>query len=145
MRALALATAITITAASVAACKTTTPSDPNITATPPTVASTPKTHKTKKSTGLPAGTHRVTYRIGGTASRAMITYVTPSGEEQRNGAHVPWHKTLKVKDFGMASISAQNSGSGTITCEIDVDGKTVKRSKSSGAYAIASCDATIGF
>ena len=142
MRALALATAITITAASVAACKTTTPSGPNITATPPTVASTPKTHK---STGLPAGTHRVTYRIGGTASRAMITYVTPSGEEQRNGAHVPWHKTLKVKDFGMASISAQNSGSGTITCEIDVDGKTVKRSKSSGAYAIASCDATIGF
>ena len=95
----------------------------------------------------PKTTRTITYRIAGTASSAMITYTTPSGEEQQNGAHVPWHKTFKVKkdSFDFLTVSAQNSGGGTITCEIDVDGVKVKAARSSGQFAITSCDHTLGF
>lgn len=79
--------------------------------------------------------------------KALVTYSTPSGQEQQNGARVPWHRTFKVKknSFDVLTVSAQNSGGGTITCEIYVDGKKVKAAKSSGAYAIASCDHPLGF
>jgi hypothetical protein len=35
------------------------------------------------------GVRTVTYKISGSASSALITYSTPSGQEQRNGTHVP--------------------------------------------------------
>jgi hypothetical protein len=118
--------------------------DPNLAASPPT-ASSPAAAKAKAKPK--SDTRTVTYRISGTATRAMVTYATPSGQEQQNGARVPWHKTFKVKKaaFDVLVVSAQNQGSGTITCEIDVDGKRVKAAKSSGAYAIASCDHPLGF
>lgn len=155
MRALVAALAVTL-GLGLTACKATDNSDPNIATPPPAAAGTPssaagtqaaptKAAKKPSASKLPDGVHQVIYQVGGTATKAMITYMTPSGEEQINGAHVPWHKTLKAKDFEMLSISAQNSGSGTITCEIDIDGKVKKRSKSSGAYAIVSCDASLGF
>jgi hypothetical protein len=118
--------------------------DPNIAAPPPAAA----TGTTSAApTAKPSSTTRtVTYKIGGTATQALITYATPSGQEQQNGARVPWHKTFKVKkgSFAVLVVSAQNKGGGTITCEIDVDGKQVKAAKSSGAYAIASCDHPLG-
>lgn len=116
--------------------------DPNIAAPPAAATSSPAAKPKAMST-----TRVVTYRIAGTATSALITYSTPSGQEQNNGARVPWHKTFKVKkgSFEVLVVSAQNHGGGTITCEIDVDGKKVKASKSSGAYAIASCDHSLGF
>lgn len=111
----------------------------------PTATATPEPLTTEPL--LPAPDHQITYRIGGSATKALITYSTPSGQEQQNGAHVPWKHRFKVKDGDFVSliVSAQNSGGGTITCEIDVDGKKVKAAKSSGAYAIASCDYPLGF
>lgn len=117
--------------------------DPNIGTSAPAGGEPSKAAKAKPA--KPKSGHTVVYRIGGTATKALITYATPSGQEQKNGAAVPWRKTLRTKDFEMLSISAQNQGGGTITCEIEVDGKLVKRSKSTGAYAIAMCTATIGF
>jgi hypothetical protein len=116
--------------------------DPNLGAAPSSAGGSSAAKEKPKS-----NTRTVTYRIGGTASKAMITYSTPSGQEQQNGARVPWHKTFKVKKnaFDVLTVSAQNSGGGTITCEIDIDGKKVKAAKSSGAYAIASCDHSLGF
>ena len=117
--------------------------DPNIT-TP--AAGAPGTAKAKAK-AKPKTTQTITYRIGGSATKALITYTTPSGQEQQNGASVPWKRSFKVKKdaFNMLTVTAQNSGGGTITCEIDVDGVKVKAAKSSGAYAIASCDHTLGF
>ncbi|WP_329239959.1 MmpS family protein [Actinoallomurus sp. NBC_01490] len=119
--------------------------DPNIAAT----SSTRGGGSTAKAKGKPKPktTRTLTYRIGGSATRASITYSTPSGQEQQNGARVPWKKSFKIKKdtFDVLTVTAQNSGSGTITCEIDVDGVKVKAAKSSGAYAIASCDHTLGF
>jgi hypothetical protein len=89
----------------------------------------------------------VTYKIGGTARKADLTYSTVSGQEQQGDARLPWTKTFKVKkaDFTTLDVSAQNKAeTGTVTCEIDVDGKKVKEAKSSGQYAVVSCDHSIG-
>lgn len=121
-----------------------TSADPNLsTPSSRSGAGTSKAPK-KKDDGL----LDVTYKISGTgATRGMITYTTPSGQEQTT-RNLPWKKTLKFKkgagDF--LAISVQNeSASGAVVCQIVVDGETVKRSRSTGAYAIASCDHSLGF
>ncbi|WP_164717254.1 hypothetical protein [Actinomadura sp. J1-007] len=89
------------------------------------------------------GLHEITYRITGSAERGMMTYSTPSGQEQVTKP-VPWAKRFRAKAGEFLSISAQNEGSGTISCTITVDGKVIKRAKSSGEYTIAACDAMLG-
>lgn len=111
-------------------------------AAPPAVTSPLATPTMPK---LTTGQHQIVYKVGGTATKALITYVTPSGQEQQNGAPVPWRKAFKAKDFSVLTVSAQNKGSGTVTCEIDVDGKAKKKSTSSGAYAVVTCTASLGF
>lgn len=123
-----------------------TSADPNLTSAP---ASKPagKTGAGKASpkSTLPDGTHLIAYKISGSASSAMMTYTTPSGQEQTTKS-IPWHKSFEAKDGELLSISAQNKGeSGTVTCQIAVDGRIVKKATSSGAYAIASCDAALGY
>jgi hypothetical protein len=90
--------------------------------------------------------HEVTYLIGGTTKKADLTYTTDGGTstEQTNGVKVPWKKVLNIKGDILAvyQISAQNTGRGTVTCEILVDGKSVKKAQSKGFAAIASCDYT---
>lgn len=117
-----------------------TATDPNLT---PPVSASGKAGKSAKDDGL----LDVTYKITGKASRGMITYTTPSGTEQTTD-DLPWTKKLKVKAHTGAflSISVQNeSESGDVMCLIYVDGKPVKRAQSRGAYAIASCDHSMGF
>lgn len=90
--------------------------------------------------------HSVTFKVTG-GSKADITYTsdTNASVAQENAAKLPWSKTLNVE--GMTSgmnISAQNGmdgASGKITCEVIVDGKSVKTNTSSGQGAIASCAA----
>lgn len=143
MRTLTTTTTAVAVLALITACAPTDSADPNIAAEPSASGKAAAKLKAAK----PKTTRTVTYKISGTADKAMVTYSTPSGTEQQNGAHVPWHKTFKVKKntFDVLTVSAQNSGGGTITCEIDVDGVKVKAAKSSGAYAIASCDHALGF
>lgn len=119
--------------------------DPNITDQPP--AAGPATGKAEVKSKPKSNLRTITYRIAGTSSSADLTYSTASGQEQQTDAHLPWKKTFKVKrgEFAMIDVSAQNKGSGTVTCEIDVDGVKVKAAKSSGQYAIVSCDHSLGF
>ncbi len=65
---------------------------------------------------------------------------------QESGERVPWTKTITVKDepLTIAQVSGQNQGeTGTVKCSITVDGKMVKEGTAKGAYAIASCDASL--
>ena len=57
---------------------------------------------------------------------------------------MPWKKTLHISGnlLSVYQLSAQNTGRGTVTCEILVDGRSVKKGKSKGFAAIASCDYT---
>ncbi len=101
----------------------------------------PRPAATPTPSPSPAPTHTVTYKIGGTAERADLTYSTPSGQEQRD-ASVPWRRSFKdVREdtFDFFSIAAQNQGRGTITCEIYVDGVKVKAAESIGEFKTATC------
>lgn len=121
-------------------------SDPNI-ATPPANGSSKATSKPAAKAKPKSDLRTITYRVAGSADAADLTYGTASGEEQQGDARLPWHKTFKVRrgEFAMLDISAQNKGSGTVTCEIDVDGRKVKAAKSSGQYAIVMCNHDLGF
>lgn len=159
MKKIRLAALITAAAALAAtACEPTTSADPNLSTSPSRRASSKATSKATSRAGsgtampkaapeasLPDGLHSITYKIEGTASRGMLTYTTPSGQEQTTRS-LPWRKTFRAEDGEFLSVSAQNEGaSGTIICTISVDGSVVKRARSSGAYTIASCDAMLGW
>jgi len=90
-------------------------------------------------------TYKVIYKITGTASRASLTYNNEQGGTEQTEVAIPWEKQFTVKRGEFLYISAQNEGeTGSVTCEIWVDGKKWKSSTSSGAYVIASCDGSAG-
>jgi len=91
-------------------------------------------------------TYRVKYRVGGTTSKASVTYENAQGGTEQMDVSVPWQKTIGTVERGdFLYLSAQNQNdSGSITCEIWVDGKMWKHSISSGAYVIASCNGLAG-
>jgi hypothetical protein len=90
----------------------------------------------------------VTYTVTGSGKATSISYLTvnggDTGEEQANGKTLPWKKVVKIKDDGLFetsifSLTAQNGGTGKITCKIEADGKTISKHSSSGQYAVVSC------
>lgn len=63
---------------------------------------------------------------------------------QKNMVAVPWSLKFKGKTGKFVYISAQNQfSSGTVKCEILLDGKVVKEAESEGGYVIASCSGSI--
>jgi Mycobacterium membrane protein/Protein of unknown function (DUF732) len=83
---------------------------------------------------------RVTYKITSNSSTALVTYIDDGSIEQASGAALPWSK--KVEPGTFASVSAQDENGDTITCEIIAsDGSVLSKHTSTGAYAIASCEA----
>jgi hypothetical protein len=91
-------------------------------------------------------TYRVKYKVGGTTSQASLTYQNAQGGTEQMDVRVPWEKTIGTVQKGdFLYLSAQNyEASGSITCEIWVDGRMWKHSISSGAYVIASCNGSAG-
>jgi MmpS family membrane protein len=100
------------------------------------------------------GTDEITYEVTGEGvSKANnITYVKDKnfGQQQENGAKLPWKKTIKMEnglfDAQPTSLVAQSGsgGSGSITCRILKNGQEVTSSTSSGAYAVVTCSGGIG-
>lgn len=89
----------------------------------------------------------VTYKMKGSADAGDFTYLTASGMEQHSGVRIPWHYTFKVRkhDFTALSVTVTNNGgSGTVRCEIYIDGKMVKAANGSGPYSSAECDHDLG-
>jgi hypothetical protein len=95
-------------------------------------------------TGSDAGeVHTVRYEVTGTATAADLTLEGESGTVQQTGRAVPaaYERTAVAGQF--LYLSAQNKGSGEITCTIIVDDKPVKSSTSTGEYAICQADGTL--
>lgn len=73
---------------------------------------------------------------------ADVTYGLGTDQSQENGAKLPWKKEMtSSEDVLIASLVAQSKGTGEITCTITVDGKVAKTNKSSGEFAVVTCDA----
>jgi hypothetical protein len=85
-------------------------------------------------------THKVTYRVTGTAHEASVTYRNPKGGTQQTAGRLPWEVTFDSRAGTFLYVSAQNQGaSGSVSCDILVDGEVKTTATSTGAYVIAEC------
>jgi hypothetical protein len=101
-----------------------------------------------------AATHTVVYSVTGAAQDADVTYTTYSGgsfgTEQASSTPLPFTKTLTVRgssdsfSFHAFTLSAINGidDTGSISCSITVDGKTIASQTSSGSLADVTCSGT---
>jgi hypothetical protein len=83
----------------------------------------------------------VTYVVNG-SSAADVTY-GPSGSSFTG--HAPMNVTKKLGSPPYYSITAQLQGSGSVSCEIKVNGKVMSKGTASGGYNIASCEIVSDF
>ncbi|AMS03934.1 hypothetical protein BJD58_gp34 [Gordonia phage UmaThurman] len=57
------------------------------------------------------------------------------------GSPQPWRsKAFDESDTMIKGVTAQNGGTGTITCKIIIDGKVEVENSSNGQYAVVSCN-----
>ena len=89
--------------------------------------------------------YSVEYKVSGSANSASITYSNAQGGTEQQKINLPWSKSFTVTSGSFLYISAQNEGdSGSVTCQILVNGSVYKTSTSSGAYVIADCSGSAG-
>lgn len=86
-------------------------------------------------------TYRIEYRVSGTTRSADLTYTNRTGDtEQADRQFTPWDLEFDARSGQFLYISAQNNAeSGTVKCQIFVNGIEVKQAESRGAYVIATC------
>jgi hypothetical protein len=100
------------------------------------------------ATALPSGRVEVEYLVTTTGSgiNASLTWANATGGTEQHTSYVlPWNKVQSMRPGDFVYISAQNNTQwqATITCEIKVNGQTIKRSTSSGGYAVVTCSGTV--
>lgn len=84
-------------------------------------------------------TKKVIYSVSGPKSASTISYMLPGGSEQISNAKLPFTKEFTSEGFAVFSLTAQNAGSGSITCTITVDGQVITTKTSQGQFAVVSC------
>lgn len=88
---------------------------------------------------------RITYSITGTATSVSITLENETGNTEQGDFKVPFNMSFRVPVGTFVYISAQNNGkTGSVTCQIFVDGKVQEEATSTGAYKIATCSGSVG-
>lgn len=90
------------------------------------------------------GPSSVVYQVGGSASKASVTYTTPDGDiEQVSGASLPWSRSFSAHSGDFLSLSAQNDGAtGCVQVKILKKEAVLKDAQSCGAFVIASTSTT---
>lgn len=86
--------------------------------------------------------HAVTYKITGDANDATASYTANNtNTTQDTGVAAGWEKDVTLKGFSLATLTATNgmNDTGSITCQIIVDGQVVNENTASGEFATASC------
>jgi hypothetical protein len=75
----------------------------------------------------------------------MVTYYNAQGgTEQISSVKLPWETAVNMKKGSFASLVAQNKSSGSISCQIKVDGVVAKQSESSGQFVVVTCADWLG-
>lgn len=94
----------------------------------------------------PLSTSRgVTYSVGGSASRASMTYSGSNESTLQTGdVTLPWSHSFGARKDDFVYLSAQNAGStGCVRVTITVDGDELETGQSCGAFVIATVSATL--
>lgn len=95
---------------------------------------------TNPTTGIPSITGtQVKYVVTGSAQTAFITYFNAQGGTEQVDVNLPFTKEIRVTTGAALSLVAQNGGSGSLTCEIWVDGIKKKTSTSTAQYGVVTC------
>lgn len=101
--------------------------------------------KNKVSLDIPSSSSNAAfaaeYRITGSAILVDLTYENENGSsEQHAKVKVPFSLKFEATEGQFLYIAAQNDGkSGSVKCEILLDGIVQKEAESTGAYTIATC------
>lgn len=97
-------------------------------------------HEVGKSLNQNAG-KMIRYEITGDSGAAQnVTYSINQGQQQETNVGLPWSKEFTAdQGFQTFVVNAQNSGTGSISCTITVDGKVINQQTSNGQYAVVMC------
>jgi hypothetical protein len=87
------------------------------------------------------GEHRVTYRVDGSASMAVVTYRLKDGSSTRpEDISLPWKKTVEFTESRVVILTASNPiQTGTIRCQLLLDGKVWKQEEDKSGAGKVSC------
>lgn len=84
----------------------------------------------------------VTYQVNGTATQARVTHNNDRNGTNTQTVNLPWYVSYTVQRGDHLYLSAQNdTPNGDIEVSINVNGKPLQSSHSSGAYAVANANA----
>ena len=83
----------------------------------------------------------IRYEVTGDSGVAQnVTYQVTGGQQQDTQVSLPWSKEFTAgTGFQAFVVTAQNAGSGSISCDIAVDGKIISQQTSNGQYAVVTC------
>lgn len=86
----------------------------------------------------------IRYEVTGDSGAAQnVTYMINQGEQQETKVTLPWSKEFTAdQGFQVFVVNAQNTGSGSITCTILVDGNVISQHTSNGQYAVVVCSSS---
>ncbi|WP_298445929.1 MmpS family transport accessory protein [Gordonia sp. (in: high G+C Gram-positive bacteria)] len=107
------------------------------------VAPAPGATTAAETTTKKPAKNTVVYEVTGDSGTANnITYFGENANQsQETDAALPWRsKTFDKSKTTLTGVTAQNGGSGEITCKIIVNGKVEVENTSKGAYAVVSCN-----
>jgi hypothetical protein len=111
------------------------------------VVSTPSSGRSTSTDRLPSNIHRVTYRVDGATIEASITYTNSQGGTEQIAEQEllsSWSHNILASRGDFVYLSAQNRGDfGSVSCEILIDDKTFKFSRSQGGHTIATCSGSV--
>lgn len=65
----------------------------------------------------------ITYRVAGTATKALVEYKDTNGERTQESVTLPWEKIVEVEDGFRYDLLVMNEGeSGDVQCEVSANG-----------------------
>lgn len=91
------------------------------------------------SSGSTLTGNKAKYVVTGSAASAMITYFNEQGGTEQVDVSLPFEKELSIKPGSFLSLVAQNGDTGSITCEIWINGEKTKTSTSTAQYGVVTC------
>lgn len=98
----------------------------------------------RSTTSSTAQSYKVTYKVGGSTSKASITIQNSSGGTEQREVRVPWSTSFHAKPGQFVYLSAQNKSEyGTVDARIELNGKTVQSASSNEEYGIASVSGSL--
>ncbi|EUA30928.1 conserved membrane family protein [Mycobacterium xenopi 3993] len=89
---------------------------------------------------LPPSSETIRYQVNGSPGvAAYLNYAIDYTQQYQTNVPLPWTKEFTVPPGQVYVLSAQSSGTGSITCTISIDGKVVSNMTSTGTPARAAC------